>query len=190
MPSLKNKIIVMFLGVFLFVPSCCNIYRPYLRAELIAVVDNYPQDYMKYKDMIDYSREITFCFKIKNTSKHNIFIPINNQINNIYYSFIEVSTANRSTIAPSHLLRNSNTELRMGDSTIMYVHLMDKQLLELDLKRSHNTINKLRKKLKYKYCIDEKDDKLSTGQIPQIEFCCSSNIKYVYRTADKLHVYE
>ena len=61
-----------------------------LPARLVAVVDNYPPNYIPDSSHIEYSRKINVVFKIKNVSRRNLFIPISDERGNEYHSFIKV----------------------------------------------------------------------------------------------------
>lgn len=186
----KIKVYLILSCAMLFLILSCNVQRPSLQAELIAIVDNYPQNYEKYKNSIDYSRNITLCFKIINTKKKDVFIPLDNMLDNKFYSIIEVSTIEGLTVAPSNPLVRSNFELLAGDSTIIYVHLMSKELQELDLATPYMNPAKIIKKITCGYKIDKRDMGASTAQIPELEFCHSSKIKYIYRSPMEINTYQ
>ena len=184
MAHLRNSILFLLCIIFF----SCNISHPYLKAELIAVIDKYPQNFIDYKDSIFYARKITLCFKIKNTTNQVVYIPLDDQLYSKHNSYIEVTYVNHSIKAPAHLFKNL-TKVQAKDSTFMYVHLMDEQLSKLDLKEAYYTPEKIIRKIKYKYCIEEEKNPLNLS-IPEIEFCNSNKIQYRYRSIDKLQIYE
>jgi len=167
----------LFIFIVMTLTSCqSNVELP---AELVAVVDNYPQNYNPANSHIEYSRKINVIFRIKNVSWRNFFIPISNERGNKYHSYIKVSSpTNHNVMAGGYYWQNKSM-LNSGDSISICVRLMELQLRDLGV---YNLPSKdVIKRISFEYVVDINDLKENNCLIPKLKFYISQNVKYIYQ---------
>ena len=177
MVAVNNACRALFIFIAFTLMGCqSNVELP---AQLVAVVDNYPPNYIPDSSHIEYSRKINVVFKIKNVSWRNLFIPISDERGNEYHSFIKVSSpTNHNVMAGAYYWQNKSM-LNSGDSISICVRLMELQLRDLGV---HNLNPKeVIKRISFEYVIDARDLKESNCLVPNLKFHISQNVKYVYQ---------
>ena len=107
MVTVNNACRALFIFIAFTLMGCqSNVELP---AQLVAVVDNYPPNYIPDSSHIEYSRKINVVFKIKNVSRRNLFIPISDERGNKYHSFIKVSSPkNHNVMAGAYYWQNKS----------------------------------------------------------------------------------
>ncbi len=177
MVAVNNACRALFIFIAFTLMGCqSNVELP---AQLVAVVDNYPPNYIPDSSHIEYSRKINVVFKIKNVSRRNLFIPISDERGNEYHSFIKVSSpTNHNVMAGAYYWQNKSM-LNSGDSISICVRLMELQLRDLGVYNLNP--KEVIKRISFEYVIDARDLKESNCLVPNLKFHISQNVKYVYQ---------
>ena len=177
MVAVNNACRALFIFIAFTLMGCqSNVELP---AQLVAVVDNYPPNYIPDSSHIEYSRKINVVFKIKNVSWRNLFIPISDARGNAYHSFIKVSSpTNHNVMAGAYYWQNKSM-LNSGDSISICVRLMELQLRDLGVYNLNP--KEVIKRISFEYVIDARDLKESNCLVPNLKFHISQNVKYVYQ---------
>lgn len=177
MVAVNNACRALFIFIAFTLMGCqSNVELP---AQLVAVVDNYPPNYIPDSSHIEYSRKINVVFKIKNVSWRNLFIPISDERGNEYHSFIKVSSPkNHNVMAGAYYWQNKSM-LNSGDSISICVRLMELQLRDLGVYNLNP--KEVIKRISFEYVIDARDLKESNCLVPNLKFHVSQNVKYVYQ---------
>ena len=115
MVAVNNACRALFIFIAFTLMGCqSNVELP---AQLVAVVDNYPPNYIPDSSHMEYSRKINVVFKIKNVSWRNLFIPISDERGNEYHSFILLS-AKHSVLHPNSLTHCSLDDFMLVTSPL------------------------------------------------------------------------
>ena len=177
MVTVNNVCRALFVFIALTLMGCqSNVELP---AQLVAVVDNYPPNYIPDSSHIEYSRKINVVFKIKNVTCRNLFIPISDERGNKYHSFIKVSSPkNHNVMAGAYYWQNKSM-LNSGDSISVCVRLMELQLRDLGVFNLNP--KEVITHLSFEYVIDAEDLKESDYLIPMLQFHIPQNVKYVHQ---------
>ena len=177
MVTVNNACRALFVFIAFTLMGCrSNVELP---AQLVAVVDNYPPNYIPDSSHIEYSRKINVVFKIKNVSWRNLFIPISDERGNEYHSFIKVSSpTNHNVMAGAYYWQNKSM-LNSGDSISICVRLMELELRDLGVYNLNP--KEVIKRISFEYVIDARDLKESNCLVPNLKFHISQNVKYVYQ---------
>lgn len=177
MVTVNNACRALFIFIAFTLMDCqSNVELP---AQLVAVVDNYPPNYIPDSSHIEYSRKINVVFKIKNVSRRNLFIPISDERGNKYHSFIKVSSPkNHNVMAGAYYWQNKSM-LNSGDSISICVRLMELQLRDLGVFNLNP--KEVIKRISFEYVIDARDLKESDCLVPNLKFHVSQNVKYVHQ---------
>lgn len=180
MVAVNNACRALFIFIAFTLMGCqSNVELP---AQLVAVVDNYPPNYIPDSSHIEYSRKINVVFKIKNVSRRNLFIPISDERGNEYHSFIKVSSpTNHNVMAGAYYWQNKSM-LNSGDSISICVRLMELQLRDLGVYNLNP--KEVIKRISFEYVIDARDLKESNCLVPNLKFHISQNVKYVYQESE------
>ena len=177
MVTVNNACRALFIFIAFTLMGCqSNVELP---AQLVAVVDNYPPNYIPDSSHIEYSRKINVVFKIKNVSRRNLFIPISDERGNKYHSFIKVSSPkNHNVMAGAYYWQNKSM-LNSGDSISICVRLMELELRDLGVYNLNP--KEVITHLCFEYVIDAEDLKENDYLIPMLKFHISQNVKYVHQ---------
>ena len=177
MVTVNNACRALFIFIAFTLMGCqSNVELP---AQLVAVVDNYPPNYIPDSSHIEYSRKINVVFKIKNVSRRNLFIPISDERGNKYHSFIKVSSPkNHNVMAGAYYWQNKSM-LNSGDSISICVRLMELELRDLGVYNLNP--KEVITHLSFEYVIDAEDLKENDYLIPMLKFHISHTVKYVHQ---------